>query len=260
MSVNSSKNSAPSRTTGRHYNVRLRPIVSRSIQAAGIAAWVVISFFGGAFLTALLLTIAIRLGMPYASFVEALRSTIEAALVFVSSMSIALYVPKLIFKRPINKHWLGLDRQLEWKDLMLGTLAFVPYILLAALVISVVHIAIPFNLNEGQDVGFSTISTSFEYVLAFMTLVVIAPIAEEILFRGYLYGRIRRLFGFVVTSVIVSVVFGALHGQWNVGVNVFALSLILCALREYTGSIWAGIVLHMVKNAVAFYGLFIAHL
>ena len=97
-------------------------------------------------------------------------------------------------------------------------------------------------------------------MLAFLTLVVIAPIAEEMLFRGFFYGGLRRSFGIILSSLLVSVVFGALHMQWNVGVNVFALSLVLCGLRELTGGIWAGVVLHMVKNAIAFYGLFIVHL
>ncbi|RYZ49901.1 MAG: CPBP family intramembrane metalloprotease, partial [Sphingobacteriales bacterium] len=57
--------------------------------------------------------------------------------------------------------------------------------------------------------------------------------------------------------IVTSIVFGAIHGQWNVAVDVFALSLILCSLREITGSIWAGVLLHMLKNGIAFYFLFI---
>ena len=43
-----------------------------------------------------------------------------------------------------------------------------------------------------------------------------------------------------------------MHGQWNVGVNVFAMSIVLCTLREITGTIYAGILLHMLKNTIAF--------
>jgi membrane protease YdiL (CAAX protease family) len=52
-------------------------------------------------------------------------------------------------------------------------------------------------------------------------------------------------------------VFGAVHGQWNVAIDVFSLSLIMCGLREITGNIWAGALLHMLKNGLAFYILFI---
>ena len=48
-----------------------------------------------------------------------------------------------------------------------------------------------------------------------------------------------------------------MHFQWNVGVNVFALSVVLCALREITGTIYAGILTHMIKNGVAFYLLYL---
>ena len=102
-------------------------------------------------------------------------------------------------------------------------------------------------------------------MLAFITLVVIAPIAEELVFRGYLYGRMREKFSQVTTqltaaiiaSLLVSILFGIVHLQWNVGVNVFALSLVACAMREFTGTIYAGILLHMIKNGLAFYFLFV---
>jgi len=34
--------------------------------------------------------------------------------------------------------------------------------------------------------------------------------------------------------------------------------LVLCTLRIVTGSIWAGVLLHMIKNGLAFYVLFVA--
>jgi membrane protease YdiL (CAAX protease family) len=49
---------------------------------------------------------------------------------------------------------------------------------------------------------------------------------------------------------------GLLEGV-NVALDVFILSIVMCGLREMTGSIWAGVVLHMMKNGLAFYLLFI---
>ena len=99
----------------------------------------------------------------------------------------------------------------------------------------------------------------------FLTLVVMAPIAEEIIFRGWLYGKMRNallhkipeVWGMVISTFIVSLMFGIVHLQWNVGVNVFALSVVLCALREITGTIYAGILTHMIKNGVAFFLLYV---
>ena len=45
--------------------------------------------------------------------------------------------------------------------------------------------------------------------------------------------------------------------QWAVAVDTFTLSLVMCAAREYTGAIWVPMMMHMMKNGIAFYFLFI---
>lgn len=91
-----------------------------------------------------------------------------------------------------------------------------------------------------------------------LALVIIAPIAEEIIMRGWLYGKLRSRLKVPLAILLVSIVFAFLHGQWNVGVGVFVLSLVLCGLREITGTIWSGILLHIISNGIAFYLLYIA--
>jgi membrane protease YdiL (CAAX protease family) len=62
----------------------------------------------------------------------------------------------------------------------------------------------------------------------------------------------------VPAILITSVLFGIMHGQWKVGVTVFAMSIGMCVMRELTGTIWSGIILHMIKNGIAFFFLFVA--
>ena len=102
-------------------------------------------------------------------------------------------------------------------------------------------------------------------MVAFIILVVVAPVAEELIFRGWLYGKLRPMLSakmsdaasMTISIFLVSLLFGIVHMQWNVGVNVFAMSIVLCGLREITGTIYAGILMHMVKNGVAFWLLYI---
>ena len=54
-----------------------------------------------------------------------------------------------------------------------------------------------------------------------------------------------------LAMILVSVLFGIMHRQVNVGINVFFLSMVLCLMREMTGTIYAGILLHMLKNGIA---------
>ena len=60
-----------------------------------------------------------------------------------------------------------------------------------------------------------------------------------------------------ISILLVSLLFGVVHMQWNVGVNVFALSVVLCGMREITGTIYAGILTHMLKNGIAFFLLYV---
>lgn len=165
-----------------------------------------------------------------------------------------------------NREVLGLKGLPTWTDIGLALVGFFVYLLLAAGLMAIFSQFAWFDAGETQNVGFSTYIAGFDRLVAFLTLVVVAPVAEEIIFRGWLYGKIRsRLWGkmadwaaILITTVLVSLLFGVVHGQWNVGVNVFALSVVLCALREITGgSIYAGILLHMLKNGVAFYLLYV---
>lgn len=110
--------------------------------------------------------------------------------------------------------------------------------------------------DEEQLIGFTNPS-GLELALAFVALVVVVPIAEELLFRGFIYKGVRRGFSFIVAAFVVSLLFAVAHGQLNVGIDVFCLSLVLCYLREKTDSLWPGILLHGLKNAVAFYMIFI---
>ena len=93
--------------------------------------------------------------------------------------------------------------------------------------------------------------------MAFVCLVILAPFCEEVLFRGWLYGKLRFKMPAVPAILIVSLLFGVMHGQLNVGVTVFAMSIGMCVMRELTGTIWGGVLLHMLKNALAFYFLFV---
>lgn len=113
------------------------------------------------------------------------------------------------------------------------------------------------DLQEKQNVGFNELSSSVDYMLAFITLVVLAPVFEEAMFRGFLFGQLRKRHGFWVSAIVTSLAFAVVHFQFNVGVDVLILSLFLCYLRERFQSIWPSIMLHALKNGIAYTLLFI---
>ena len=110
--------------------------------------------------------------------------------------------------------------------------------------------------NESQELGFENIGL-LDGLTVFFILTIVVPFTEELLFRGFLFHVVRQRLSLTWTALIVSVLFGLVHGSVVVGIDVFALSLVLCYLREHTGSLWPGIILHGLKNTVAFVLIFI---
>jgi membrane protease YdiL (CAAX protease family) len=79
--------------------------------------------------------------------------------------------------------------------------------------------------------------------------ILVAPIAEEIIFRGYFYGVIRRYGGRIPAILISSLLFAAVHGNLSAAPGLCILAVTLCLLYERTGSLWASMTLHAAFNA-----------
>lgn len=168
-------------------------------------------------------------------------------------------------KECLSRSELGLSGLPTWTDIGLAPISLIISLFLAAGLVLLFSLFPWFDPGQTQEVGFNVYISGFDRIVAFFTLVVIAPIAEELIFRGYIYNRLRKIFSekmsdfasMVLSIFLVSLLFAMIHGQWNVGVNVFAMSIVLCGLREITGTIYAGILMHMLKNGIAFYLLYI---
>ncbi len=250
-------------------NFSVKPHFLRRIGLGiGLAVWVIVAFVAGELLTVLIAK-AVGSIYPLESIKLVVLNTILNALAYILALLVTVAVPWLLWRKEVRLKHFGLVRLPDWPDLLLGPIAVVPYFLLSALMLAGVKAIVPgFSVDQAQSIGYSNLSDQGSMLLAFLMLVVIAPVVEEALFRGYLYGKLRKGLGLIASILLVSAAFAALHlpgandsgafqWQWNVATDVFALSIVLCILRETTGSIWAGILLHMTKNAIAFYVLFI---
>lgn len=82
---------------------------------------------------------------------------------------------------------------------------------------------------------------------------VCAPLAEEFLFRGYIFGALRSN-GLWVAALLTGLMFGLVHVLGSPIAFILPLALLgagLCLLREKTGSLYPGIALHCVNNTLA---------
>lgn len=224
--------------------------------------WVLASFMFSTFAVTALLAILDWMNASPADFVRpAVLQTILAMIVYALTIGIVLGVPYLWKRQAVSLKTLGLNKLPSWTDIGLAPLTYVVYVVVLASVLAMITSWLPgFPLDQVQDVGFQTFGSRTDNILAFLTLVVLSPIAEETLFRGYLYGKLKAYVPVLVAAVATSLLFALVHFQLNVGIDVFILSMFLCGLRSLTGSIWAGVLVHMIKNGVAYYILFVSPL
>jgi membrane protease YdiL (CAAX protease family) len=151
------------------------------------------------------------------------------------------------------------------RDAGYGILAVLPYYGLYAVLLALATRYSRIDVNQQQNVGFGGAHGPLALVLTFVSLVVLPPLVEEILMRGLLFTSLRKAMNFVWAALITSAIFASAHlpegagggPLWVAAIDTFVLSLVLCWLREKTGSLWPGITLHAIKNGIAFAALFV---
>lgn len=89
-------------------------------------------------------------------------------------------------------------------------------------------------------------------IWAAVAVVVIAPLFEELLCRGFLYGALRRRHGRTASILLSALFFGLLHLQPTAVVNAFLIGVLLAYLYDRTATLWLPILLHALNNATAF--------
>ena len=103
------------------------------------------------------------------------------------------------------------------------------------------------------DLGVTFSSNFFEILMIFMLIAIVAPISEELMFRGYILDSIQRLHGDKVAILLSSILFGLLHvfGGWYIVGSAFLGGLIYAWIRVKTDSLIPCIASHMMWNAFA---------
>ena len=87
-----------------------------------------------------------------------------------------------------------------------------------------------------------------------MLITIVAPLGEELFFRGFFYGSVRNWKGVWPAAIATGIVFGGIHvGSAPVGflVPLGVFGVMLCLLYEATGSLYPCIAVHAVNNAIA---------
>jgi len=87
--------------------------------------------------------------------------------------------------------------------------------------------------------------------------VIVAPIVEESLFRGFLFAGFRQRYGFQTAALLSSALFAIAHHQLAALIPTFVLGYIFSHLYQKSNSIFPGMILHFLVNAFGIITIFI---
>ena len=92
-------------------------------------------------------------------------------------------------------------------------------------------------------------------VLIIFLAVSVAPLAEEFIFRFFMYGVVKRYFGKMAGVIVSALLFAAVHGHLPSFAPLFVLGSCLAIAYEWSGSILVPMAMHATFNAVTLVGL-----
>ena len=118
-----------------------------------------------------------------------------------------------------------------------------------ALVVSVAvsQLGEPEGVKQALDVA----RTPELFVASLAVMALLAPLVEEAVFRGLLYGWVAGRWGTTIAWFVSSILFAAAHIEPAHVLLVLPLGLWFGWLRQRTDSLWPSLVAHMVNNGLA---------
>jgi membrane protease YdiL (CAAX protease family) len=172
----------------------------------------------------------------------------------------------LLKKTKFTFRQIGLSKPLL-SDVWLALFAYITYLVVFVVITVIIKLFLPsLDLEQQQDLVFDKANKDLlNIVLAGISLVILPPIVEELLCRGFLYTGLRKTLKIVPSAIITSIFFAMAHLQfgsdapllWVAAIDTFILSVMLIYLKEKTKRLVAPMLLHGFKNLLAFSLLFI---
>lgn len=112
------------------------------------------------------------------------------------------------------------------------------------------------SMKEPDNIPMEELFKHRQTALLFIAMaVLVAPLVEETLFRGYLYPLFARSFGVVPGILLTGVLFGLMHGAqlgwtWSLVSMLILVGIIFTIVRARTGSVFASFLMHLGYNSL----------
>ncbi len=106
-------------------------------------------------------------------------------------------------------------------------------------------------LEPRSTVPFEVVRASLTIALAGVAAIVAAPLAEELFYRGLVFGGLQR-WGFWPAALLSGVLFSAVHFDPGSLIPFFIIGVVLAWLFWRRGALWESVAFHMLFNTASF--------
>ncbi|MDB6005991.1 MAG: hypothetical protein JWR15_2978 [Prosthecobacter sp.] len=147
-------------------------------------------------------------------------------------------------------------QHLHWRFLSLVVVVFAVVILISVNLVSAVTVSwlekVWTDLQPQETVKAFQESSGIGFkILVIIAAVVIAPLAEETLFRGFVYGVLKRYTDAPFAALSSSLMFAIIHMHVGSLMPLWMLAVLLCLAYEITGCLLVPMLLHAIFNGVS---------
>lgn len=172
----------------------------------------------------------------------------------VAAQAVMTLVAFLVYRFGLkNKSINKFDKTFSWHTIPALIMAFWGISILTSVALEVTYLISPTLIEEYselmEDMGLSEVS-----VLAILSTVFLAPLSEELVFRGITLSLGRRFTKhFWLANIIQAVCFGVAHGNIVQGTYAFVLGLVLGYIYKVYNNIFVPMICHMLYNIMGGY-------
>jgi membrane protease YdiL (CAAX protease family) len=195
---------------------------------------------------------------------RALPATIDTGLLVVVQLGFWLFVigtilVSLLLRRMRPAELFGFDRLGFTKVFLWGAgllLSALPLIFASSAVVSsLMHVN---SQKDSQPIMqlFERAGEPAKRIPIIILAIVIAPLAEEFFFRGFLYGVLKRYAGALPALVFTGIAFALIHLHVPSLLPLFLLACVLTFAYELSGSLLVPMAMHALFNAITLVGVF----
>lgn len=194
----------------------------------------------------LALLLLIMLGFTFV--ISQLKASRSTSIIVMTTFEFLLLIPIAIifFWRKVSWIELGL-RKFDRNSLAIGC-----GLLVATYFIVIINnlIMAALGVITQADVVFELLGEIDAPILFAFVTAIVAPFTEELFFRGFLFKGFRQRYGWVNALMFSSIIFSLFHGQIATLIPTFLLGALFAYLYHRTESVFPGMILHFLVNAM----------